>query len=236
MLSERGGDIAIRASGLSKMYRIVGPRSANRTLREILTDAAFAPFRRVRSVLRGDASLEKSGIVWALKDLSFEVSEGEVIEFDLTDAISGEGIYSFGLKNHSSDGAKYSSKEGSLPPLLVVETAGLLSRKSGSTDSPEPWLVRLPGKITLRPNYPNPFNQATQIEYGLPRAAGVELTVHNLLGQVVRALLNENQSAGYKQVLWNGTDNRGRLVGSGVFFIQLRVGEKRWIRRVTHQK
>jgi lipopolysaccharide transport system ATP-binding protein len=82
-------DIAIRVENLSKQYRIGGPQERYKTLRDTLTDAMYAPFRRVRSAFQQLAlseakgsnvqTLERSNVIWALKDVSFEVKPGEVV-------------------------------------------------------------------------------------------------------------------------------------------------------------
>ncbi|NIR95800.1 MAG: T9SS type A sorting domain-containing protein, partial [Gammaproteobacteria bacterium] len=62
----------------------------------------------------------------------------------------------------------------------------------------------LPGEFTLSQNYPNPFNPTTTIEYQLPEAGIVQLKIYNVLGQVMRALVSEQQSAGSYSIQWDG--------------------------------
>ena len=81
-----------------------------------------------------------------------------------------------------------------------------------------------PDKFELYQNYPNPFNPSTTIGYQLPTNANVTLTIFNLLGQEVRALINGSQPIGYHSVIWDGTDNSGQKSSSGVYFYQLNVG------------
>ena len=72
-------DIAIRVENLSKQYRIGGPQASYKTIRESLTEAAQAPFRRLSSIVHGQSSAVSNQTIWALKDVSFEVQRGEVV-------------------------------------------------------------------------------------------------------------------------------------------------------------
>ncbi|MCH8286411.1 T9SS type A sorting domain-containing protein [candidate division KSB1 bacterium] len=83
---------------------------------------------------------------------------------------------------------------------------------------------RLPTKFDLGQNYPNPFNPATVIRYALPTASDVKITIYNLLGQVVRTLVQTYESAGIKQVTWNGLDDRGIPVSPGVYLYKMQAG------------
>ena len=81
-----------------------------------------------------------------------------------------------------------------------------------------------PEVFALANNYPNPFNPATTIKYALPQAADVELTVYNVMGQVVRALVAEHQSAGRYVVEWDATNDSGHSLSSGMYFYRLQAG------------
>ncbi len=87
--------------------------------------------------------------------------------------------------------------------------------------------VNLPQRFYLRPNYPNPFNPQTTIEFGLKEAATVRLTVFNLLGQKVVTLYNDRLlSKGSYRVRWNGKNAFGRDVASGIYFLRLTVKDR----------
>jgi hypothetical protein len=85
----------------------------------------------------------------------------------------------------------------------------------------------LPEEIVLSQSFPNPFNGQTVIEYALPEAANVRLIIYNTLGQKVRTLLDETQAAGYKRVVWDGSNERGARVSSGIYFYQLEFGQRK---------
>lgn len=82
----------------------------------------------------------------------------------------------------------------------------------------------LPERFTLEQNYPNPFNPICEIEYDLPTECYVTLSVYNILGQKVKVLVDENQSAGRKSVKWDSKDEQGQEVTSGVYFYRIQAG------------
>ena len=81
----------------------------------------------------------------------------------------------------------------------------------------------LPQTMVLYPNYPNPFNPSTTIRYFLPRVGSVRLGVYDLAGQRVRVLQDGRQTAGHHRLEWNGTDDDGIEVASGLFLLQLKT-------------
>ncbi len=83
--------------------------------------------------------------------------------------------------------------------------------------------VAAPQSYVLRQNYPNPFNPTTQIGYELPQAGQVNLIIYNSLGQEVRRLVDKQQAAGYHLVTWNGRDQNGKPVPSGIYHYRLQV-------------
>jgi hypothetical protein len=89
-----------------------------------------------------------------------------------------------------------------------------------------------PQNFSLFQNYPNPFNPRTSIRYALPQDARVKLVIYNVMGQKVKTLVDEEQSAGYKTVWWDGRDNRGDQVASGVYFYRLEADSFSQVRKM----
>lgn len=81
-----------------------------------------------------------------------------------------------------------------------------------------------PSIFSLHQNYPNPFNPITTINYQLAVSGEVDLTIYNLLGQQIRTLVSSQQTAGAHQVHWDGTDESGKQVTSGIYFYKLNAG------------
>ncbi len=81
--------------------------------------------------------------------------------------------------------------------------------------------AEIPTTFGLGQNYPNPFNPATTIEYRIPVQSVVSITIYNMLGQEVNRLVNKEQQPGAYLLHWNGTDNDGRPVSSGIYFYRI---------------
>ncbi len=78
-----------------------------------------------------------------------------------------------------------------------------------------------PSIAMLNQNYPNPFNPTTTIKYNVVKTGDVKLNVYNVKGQLVKTLVNTPQTVGLNQVVWNGDDNAGNKVSSGVYFYKV---------------
>ncbi len=93
-------------------------------------------------------------------------------------------------------------------------------------EQPEPISdVALPTRYTVGQNSPNPFNPETSISYGLPTATKVSIRVYNIMGQLVRTLVDDYQAAGTHEVVWNGTTDSGSKVASGIYFYRFETAD-----------
>ncbi|HIB52633.1 MAG TPA: T9SS type A sorting domain-containing protein, partial [Candidatus Marinimicrobia bacterium] len=82
-------------------------------------------------------------------------------------------------------------------------------------------IVVLPEVFALRQNYPNPFNPVTTIAYDIPEIANVRIDMYNILGQKVRTLVNGTHQPGVYHVRWNGTNDFGNPLSSGMYFYRI---------------
>ena len=131
---------------------------------------------------------------------------------------TGVHIKSLGVDEHWNNATdkKYTRNlgNGTGIELLSVEPAtitSVASRESG------------PESFQIYQNYPNPFNPSTTIAYSLPEKASVTIMVYDLLGREIKSLSLNAQSAGYQRVVWNGTNNQGSTVSSGVYLYRVRA-------------
>ncbi len=94
----------------------------------------------------------------------------------------------------------------------------------------------LPSEFALAQNYPNPFNPSTTIRYALPQPGHVKLVIYDLLGAKIRTLIDGREAAGFKQITWDGLNDRGERVPSGVYVYRIEAGEFVRARKLTVMK
>ncbi|MCB0277526.1 MAG: T9SS type A sorting domain-containing protein [Calditrichaeota bacterium] len=127
-----------------------------------------------------------------------------------------------GLADVASDGSLYYC---SWLDTRTNNTANVYGKVLGDLVSAiEPLGNSVPGDFHLAQNYPNPFNPETTIEFALPHSGSAQLRIYNSSGQLVRELVNQPLAAGQYALHWDGTNDRGEAVSSGVYLYQLRSG------------
>lgn len=102
------------------------------------------------------------------------------------------------------------------PYCVTVSSTGILDENGPA----------VPLDFALAQNYPNPFNPSTIIEYALPSKSHVMVSVFNVLGQKIRTLVDEEKTIGYYSEVWNGTDDNGQPVASGIYFYRIDAGDQ----------
>ena len=90
-----------------------------------------------------------------------------------------------------------------------------------------------PHLYNLYQAYPNPFNPITSLRYDLPNDGFVNITVHDMMGRVVKKLLNSPQTAGFKSVQWNATNDRNEPVSAGLYLYTIQAGNFRQTKKMV---
>jgi len=152
-------------------------------------------------------------------DVLFQPVEGMRIAIDMSAHDSDElGVMNgiLGLSNYNFDTSYQTPKDwthtwigSEWTPVGVPETN-----------------KTVPLTFELQQNYPNPFNPITTIEYSIDKNYHVQLNIYNLLGQRIRILVDEMQTAGFHSIQWNGRDNQGVSLASGLYIYQLKTEKK----------
>ncbi len=100
-------------------------------------------------------------------------------------------------------------------------------------DDPNEKTQGTPSQFSLTQNYPNPFNLSTLIKYSLPQDAKVQIVIYNILGQKIKNFDLGYQSAGYKSLFWDGMNQSGEAVSSGLYLYRIKAGEFVETKRMT---
>ena len=169
-----------------------------------------------------------------------------------TDEFNGVWNFRLRGKGHSKPVVVNSNITSSLPSMLVVKVVDIPNRTcydqflmSGITvnekltegydmkliagdqdyveETVQKILSEIPEDFSLSQNYPNPFNPLTKIDFTLPRSGDVSIVIYNLKGQQVKTLVAEKMKYGFHTITWNGLDQFGRSVSSGVYFSEMRA-------------
>tara|TARA_Y100000589_G_scaffold31222_1_gene26123 strand:- start:500 stop:1468 length:969 start_codon:yes stop_codon:yes gene_type:complete len=93
--------------------------------------------------------------------------------------------------------------------------------------------VLFPDKLRIYNAYPNPFNPVTSLSYDLPNNSVVKITVHDMMGRVVKTLVNDSQTAGFKSVQWNATNDKNEPVSAGLYLYTIQAGEFRQTKKMV---
>lgn len=128
--------------------------------------------------------------------------------------------------------------DGTFLHLRAIDTAGQMLDEMTIDKSPAPDSSAAAPALAawLLPNVPNPFNPSTWLRYELSTPQQVHLAIYDLMGRRVRQLTQGAQPAGPHQVFWDGSDDRGTGVGSGIYLVRLQASEARTTRKILLAK
>ena len=178
------------------------------------------------------------GYIWKLKldgkaprfaetvTLDFEQSvdlpkDQELYLFDLQDEVAinlkKEAHYEFDIESNEAYERRFK--------LVAGDEAFILEQSEG--------ISLQPLEFELSQNYPNPFNPVTAIRFSLPKKSHTTLIIYNVLGQQVKTLIDGTMRAAKHSVIWNGTNDAGKTVASGIYIMRLRSEDKLQIRKMT---
>jgi hypothetical protein len=154
---------------------------------------------------------------WA--DSSTYVFSDLLEDTSLTVTLEDNSQYYWIVVAMDTDGFMVGSNEN-MPNTMVVGTLSI-----DGADIPE--------VFALHQNYPNPFNPTTQIKYDLPEDAMVSIIIYDLMGRSIKSLVNSQQSAGYRSIQWNATNNLGEPVSAGMYIYMIQAGEFRQTKKMV---
>lgn len=183
------------------------------TFKEVLTfaDVPAAPLSMVDSFI---SQLDTITITDPKPSITHFANQMEYIPYDSLDA-------SYGTAAVSYTAAAGGFPLGDLNWYPDKKQAWQEWIDAGMPVSVERTDLAVPAEFRLAQNYPNPFNPSTTIEFELKNNAYVKLSVYNMLGQRVRNLVDQKQTAGRYLVQWDGMDENGKAVSSGIYFYRI---------------
>jgi hypothetical protein len=147
------------------------------------------------------------------------------VEYDISGVADGEGaVYLRWTMGTTDSGWRYCGWN-----IDDIEIWGLENVLSGADSGTL-------GEVRLGPATPNPFNPVTEISYTIPAAGRARLAVYDVSGRLVKVLADGHHEAGAHAAVWDGRNERGRLLGSGVYFARLEAGGNVSVRKLLMVK
>jgi hypothetical protein len=175
------------------------------------------------------ARCRPGGTIQARLTLANTNYTGNLVEFSIdgtpyqvTVGPNGRASLSVGVFNVGMHTVEVTEPAGCVDPVVVSCPGGIALEGDDFWNDEVSW--EIPAATTLVGNYPNPFNPSTTFRYGLSEPEQVTLKVYNTLGQLVRTVVNDFQGEGYHEVVWDGTNEAGATVASGIYLYRLTAG------------
>ena len=132
-------------------------------------------------------------------------------------------------------------KKNQYDDWIVLESSNLGAFIQADVDSPGVYALFLvdnneffvPEEFELIGCYPNPFNPNINIQFSIPEITNVKLDIYDIQGRIVKSLLNENMDPGIEDISWNGVNDEGVLLSSGIYFVVLNMNNSTFVEKVT---
>jgi hypothetical protein len=179
------------------------------------------------------------GVAWRLYRNGVQVSALN----DATGAVAVNANWALGSRGTgterffqgSIDEVRIYNRALSAAEIQALVTGATPKRSTSEPDVDSRENLR-PQGFHLEQNYPNPFNPTTVIRYNLPEPVHVKLIISDLLGHKIRTLIDEDEPAGYRHTAWDGTNDAGVRVGSGLYLMRFEAGAYRMTRKLMLMK
>ena len=147
--------------------------------------------------------------------MTFDIDEG--LELEATYLNNTENTINFGLL--------------SIDEMMILFGLYYVSDELTTKDEDDTEII--PITYLLHQNYPNPFNPITSLRYDLPEDGIVNITVYDIMGRIVKTLVNDSQTAGYKSIQWNAANHRNESVSAGLYLYTIQAGQFRQTRKMV---
>ena len=154
-------------------------------------------------------------------DFGLSSAGDDVIMFTAADSVTGVDFYDFGAQQPDITHGRYPDGTGYWE-FFRTATPGETNVSQTGVDTD---LLSVPEAFQLYPNYPNPFNPETSIEFNLPGSRRTIVKIYDALGREIVTLLNRELLPGKHRVSWTGEDAAGRRVSSGIYIYRVEAGE-----------
>ncbi len=206
----------------SHTWKMAGPDSSGTMTENVsVCESCHGPIESFDDIKAGDdydgngkvegVQTEVKGLLAKLAALLPKDTSGAVSTDSA--AIAGNPNYLKGVYDYL-----YVVNDGSYGVHNAKYTFGILTRAIGTLTGVEVVPNKVPKTFALEQNYPNPFNPSTTINFSVPKSGNVKITIYNSIGQLVKTLVDNHFTAGSYKVTWDGRNNSGTSVSSGVYF------------------
>ena len=175
-----------------------------------------------------------SGVLMTIKNNS-----GDIVGYDFSDSQGGYQIAGVENGSYIVQASKVSYDSDSEDVEYESENGGTEVINFSLPQTPtsvEGENTVLPKKIELAQNYPNPFNPVTNISFKIDRTQHVNLSVFNVLGQLVKTLIDGQVTSGEHTVTWNAANMNGQNVSTGIYFYSLKTSETTIVNKMILSK
>lgn len=211
----------IAASKEDNPYAVFGHNEGVELNNELLPSGVEASLRRAWFIDASEVSMTNPVVKFDFSDLGISAEPGDVANYVLLKRMAIDQQYAVVAEASSKDGDEviFTPEEISYIGLYTIGTKSLSASGFGSFIVSVEEDATLPAEFGLSNNYPNPFNPSTNIEFALPVAAKVNVSVYNILGQLVQTIVNKDLAAGYHKMEWNTSGENS--IASGMYIYRI---------------